>query len=102
MAVSAVIVLGDQIRRHIDELTLEQWFLSYVGQCLNCILLLFSYQSLDIAYLLCHSVQYICMKHEFKLLCLTILSWESQTRRVSYKWRKICKKSLMFISTLQN
>ena len=32
MAVSVVIVLGDKIRSHIDQMTLEHWFMSYIGE----------------------------------------------------------------------
>ena len=32
MAVSVLIVLGNKVRPGIDELSLEQWFMSYIGK----------------------------------------------------------------------
>ena len=36
-AVSVMIVLGDKIRPHVDELAQEQWFMSYIGKSHSCI-----------------------------------------------------------------
>lgn len=31
MAVTAIIVLGDRIKPHLEEVNIEQWFMSYIG-----------------------------------------------------------------------
>ena len=32
MSATVLIVLGDKIRSHIDEVTQEQWLMSYIGK----------------------------------------------------------------------
>ncbi len=32
MAVTVLIILGDRIAAHVDEVTREHWFMSYIGE----------------------------------------------------------------------